>query len=112
MCPAAWAWAARGRAAAMPGSVIHSLIPWQPRIVPGGGAGFLQTTVQPGVIVEVPMANMALSPDGRAMLDIDNIHIKADACGGYVTIRSYAYLRVATAVAHTGFAVYGDPLRI
>ena len=78
----------------------------------GGGAGFLQTTVQPGVIVEVPMANMALSPDGRAMLDIDNIHIKADACGGYVTIRSYAYLRVATAVAHTGFAVYGDPLRI
>lgn len=46
------------------------------------------------------------------MLDIDNIHIKADACGGYVTIRSYAYLRVATAVAHTGFAVYGDPLRI
>ena len=48
----------------------------------GGGAGFLQTTVQPGVIVEVPMANMALSPDGRAMLDLDNIHIKADACGG------------------------------
>ena len=78
----------------------------------GGGAGFLQTTIQPGVIVEVPMANMALSPDGRAMLDIDNIHIKADACGGYVTIRSYAFLRIATAVAHTGFAVYGDPLRI
>jgi hypothetical protein len=78
----------------------------------GGGAAFVQTTIQPGVIVEVPMTNMALSPDGRAMLDIDNIHIKADACGGFVTIRSYAYLRVATALAHTGFAVYGDPLRI
>jgi MspA len=78
----------------------------------GGGAGFLQTTIQPGVIVEVPMANMALSPDGRAMLDLDNIHIKADACGGDVTIRSYAYLRVSTPVAHTGFAVYGDPLKI
>ena len=78
----------------------------------GGGAGFVQTTIQPGVIVEVPMMNMALSPDGRAMLDLDNIHIKADACGGDVTVRSYAYLRVATALTHTGFAVYGDPLKI
>jgi MspA len=78
----------------------------------GGGAGFIQTTIQPGVIVEVPMTNMALSPDGRAMLDLENIHIKADACGGDVTIRSYAYLRVATALTHTGFAVYGDPLKI
>jgi hypothetical protein len=80
--------------------------------VAGGGAGFVQTTIQPGVIVEVPMMNMALSPDGRAMLDLDNIHIKADACGGDVSIRSYAYLRVATALTHTGFAVYGDPLKI
>jgi MspA len=39
------------------------------------------------VITELPMANMALS-DGRAMLDMDNIHIKADACGGDVAIRS------------------------
>jgi hypothetical protein len=78
----------------------------------GGGAGFVQTTIQPGVIVEVPMMNMSLSPDGRAMLDLDNIHIKADACGGDVSIRSYAYLRVATALTHTGFAVYGDPLKI
>jgi MspA len=78
----------------------------------GGGAGFVQTTIQPGVIVEVPMMNMALSPDGRAMLDLDNIHIKADACGGEVTVRSYAYLRVSTALTHTGFAVYGDPLKI
>jgi MspA len=80
--------------------------------IAGGGAGFVQTTIQPGVIVEVPMMNMALSPDGRAMLDLDNIHIKADACGGDVTIRSYAYLRVATALTHTGFAVYGDPLKL
>jgi len=78
----------------------------------GGGAGFVQTTIQPGVIVEVPMSNMALSPDGRAMLDLDNIHIKADACGGDVTLRSYAYLRVATALTHTGLAVYGDPMKI
>jgi hypothetical protein len=78
----------------------------------GGGAGFVQTTIQPGVIVEVPMANMALSGDGRAMLDIDNIHIKADACGGDVSIRSYAFLRVATAATHTEFAIYGDPLKI
>ncbi|MFG1934246.1 MspA family porin [Mycobacterium sp. NPDC048908] len=78
----------------------------------GGGAGFVQTTIQPGVIVEVPMSNMVLSPDGRAMLDLDNIHIKADACGGDVTIRSYAYLRVATALTHTGLAVYGDPMKI
>src|SRR5258705_7203174 len=54
----------------------------------GGLSGFIQHCIQPGVITELPLANMALS-DGRAMLDIDNIHIKADACGGDVTIRSY-----------------------
>jgi hypothetical protein len=55
---------------------------------------------------------MALSPGGIAMLDIDNIHIKADACGGDVTVRSYAYLRVSTDTAHTQFAIYGDPIKI
>jgi hypothetical protein len=82
--------------------------------VPAGAAGltgFVQTTIQPGVIVDVPMANMALN-DGSAMLDVDNIHIKADACGGDVTIRSYAYLRTSTAAAHSEFAVYGDPIKI
>jgi len=79
--------------------------------VGGGVTGFIQTVIQPGVITELPLANMALS-DGRAMLDIDNIHIKADACGGDVTIRSYAYLRVSTAAAHSSFAIYGDPAKI
>ena len=64
------------------------------------------------MIVDLPLANMALSDGGEAMLDIDNIHIKADACGGAVTIRSYAYLRISTAVAHTEYAIYGDPAKI
>ena len=78
----------------------------------GGVAGFVQTVVQPGVIVDLPLANMALSDSGTAMLDIDNIHIKADACGGDVNIRSYAYMRISTAQAHTEFAIYGDPNKI
>lgn len=80
--------------------------------IASGAAGFVQTVVQPGVIVDLPLANMTLSNNGKAMLDIDNIHIKADACGGDVTIRSYAYLRISTAEAHTEFAVYGDPWKI
>jgi len=79
--------------------------------VAGGVTGFVQTTIQPGVIVDVPMANMSLN-SGLAMLDVDNIHIKADACGGDVTIRSYAYVRVSTSVAHSEVAVYGDPIKI
>jgi hypothetical protein len=79
--------------------------------VGGGLTGFIQTVIQPGVITELPMANMALS-DGHAMLDIDNIHIKADACGGDVTIRSYAYLRISTGAAHSSFAIYSDPTKI
>ncbi|MDG4668461.1 MspA family porin [Mycobacterium sp. 236(2023)] len=78
----------------------------------GGAAGFVQTVLQPGVIVDLPLSNMALSQGGQAMIDIDNIHIKADACGGDVTIRSYAYLRISTDVAHTQFAIYGDPIKI
>jgi hypothetical protein len=80
--------------------------------IAGGLTGFVQTTIQPGVIVEVPMANMPLSPGGSAMLDVDNIHIKADACGGDVTIRSYCYMRIATADARNEFAIYGDPIKI
>lgn len=78
----------------------------------GGAAGFVQTVLQPGVIVDLPLSNMTLSPNGQAMIDIDNIHIKADACGGDVTIRSYAYLRISTDAAHTQFAIYGDPIKI
>ncbi len=80
--------------------------------IASGAAGFVQTVVQPGVIVDLPLANMTLSNGGKAMLDIDNIHIKADACGGDVNIRSYAYLRISTAQAHTEFAVYGQPSKI
>lgn len=80
--------------------------------ITGGVAGFVQTVVQPGVIVDLPLANMALNGTGQAMLDVDNLHIKADACGGDVTIRSYAYLRISTAQAHTEFAIYGNPSRI
>ena len=64
------------------------------------------------MIVDLPLASMALNDGGQAMLDIDNIHIKADACGGDVTIRSYAYMRISTAQAHTEFAIYGDPSKI
>lgn len=77
-----------------------------------GLAGFVQTVVQPGVIVDLPLANMSLDESGTGMLDIDNIHIKADACGGDVNIRSYAYLRISTAKSHTEFAIYGDPSKI
>lgn len=77
-----------------------------------GVAGFVQTVLQPGVIVDLPLSNMTLSDTNTAMLDLDNIHIKADACGGDVTIRSYGYLRISTAQAHTQFAVYGDPIKI
>ena len=81
----------------------------------GGGtgvAGFMQTVLQPGVITDLPLTNMALNESNHAMLDVDNLHIKADACGGDVTIRSYAYLRTSTDAAHTQFAIYGDPIKI
>lgn len=80
--------------------------------VSSGVAGFVQTVLQPGVIVDLPLANMALSDGGTGMLDVDNLHIKADACGGDVTVRSYAYLRISTDAAHSNFAIYGDPIRI
>lgn len=46
------------------------------------------------------------------MIDVDNVHVKADGCGGPVTIRAYAFLRISTSTAHTQFAVYGDPIQI
>jgi hypothetical protein len=78
----------------------------------GGGAGFGQTVVQPGVIVDLPLSNMTLNDKGQAALDMDDLHIKADACGGEVTIRSYLYLRFSTQLAHTQYAIFGDPIKI
>jgi MspA len=78
----------------------------------GRFGGYVQTIVQPGVIVDLPLSNMALDKGGHAVLDVDNLHIKADACGGDVTIRSYGYLRVSTESSHTSFAIYGDPVKI
>jgi hypothetical protein len=78
----------------------------------GGGAGFGQTVVQPGVIVDLPLSNMTLNDKGQAALDMDDLHIKADACGGEVTIRSYLYLRISTQLAHTQYAIFGDPIKI
>ncbi|WAC91892.1 MspA family porin [Mycobacterium sp. Aquia_213] len=78
----------------------------------GGGAGFGQTVLQPGVIVDLPLSNMTLNDKGQAALDIEDLHIKADACGGDVTIRSLLYLRISTKVAHTQYAIFGDPIKI
>lgn len=80
--------------------------------ITGGLTGWVQTLIQPGEIVDLPLTNMALDKGGRAMLDVDSIHLKVDDCGGDVSVRSYAYLRISTAAAHTAFAVYGDPLKI
>jgi hypothetical protein len=46
------------------------------------------------------------------MLDVTNLHIKADACGGPVTLRSFAYLRISTDIERSEFAIYGDPIQI
>jgi hypothetical protein len=80
--------------------------------VGGGTTGYAQTDLEPGVIVDLPMSNMALTPQGRATLAITNLHVKADACGGDVTIRSYAYLRISSTGAHSSYAIYGDPIKI
>ncbi|MEU9808168.1 MspA family porin [Mycobacterium sp. NPDC050853] len=78
----------------------------------GGATGYAQTVLEPGVIVDLPMSNMGLDKSGRATLDVTNLHVKADACGGDVTIRSYAYLRISTSGAHSSYAIYGEPVKI
>lgn len=83
----------------------------QPGVQVGGtGAigGFLQTDLQPGVITTIPMGNMPLvRQTGR--LDMQDVHLKVDACGGQVTMRSYATMAVATEVQQTQISVYGEP---
>jgi MspA len=80
--------------------------------VGGGLTGYLQRNLQPGVITDLPMASMPLGSQGLAMLDVTDLHIKADACGGPVTLRSFAYLRISTNIERSEFAVYGDPIQI
>ena len=58
------------------------------------------------------MASMPLGAQGLGMLDVTNLHIKADACDGPVTIRSFAYLRISTDIERSEFAIYGEPIPI
>ncbi|RDH74759.1 MspA family protein [Mycolicibacterium moriokaense] len=80
--------------------------------IAGGVSGYLQTNLQPGVITDLPMASMPLAAAGYGMLDVTGLHIKADACGGSVTIRSFAYLRIGTETERSEFAIYGAPMQI
>ncbi|MBN7300795.1 MspA family porin [Mycobacteroides abscessus subsp. bolletii] len=74
----------------------------------GSIGGYVQTNLQPGVITTLQMDSMpVVKQTGR--LDMQDVHLKVDACGGPVTIRSYATLAVATDVQQTQLSVYGDP---
>ncbi|WP_234881107.1 MspA family porin [Mycobacteroides salmoniphilum] len=80
----------------------------------GAGAGInggLQFTLRPGGIVAIPMDSMALR-GSEARLRVRNMHIKIDACGGPVTVRSFTLLSITTDFTHSSLATYGDPVQI
>lgn len=80
----------------------------------GAGAGInggLQFTLRPGGIVAVPMDSMALR-GSEARLRVRNMHIKIDACGGPVTVRSFTLLSITTDFTHSSLATYGEPIQI
>ena len=90
---------------------VGATISGQPGVQVGGtGAigGFVQTDLQPGVITTVAMGTMPVTA-GMGRLDMQDVHVKVDACGGPVTVRSYATFAVASAVQQTQLSVYGDP---
>ncbi|SKF66365.1 MspA protein [Mycobacteroides abscessus subsp. bolletii] len=99
-----------GGTAQLAGSVGAN-ISAQPGVQAGGSGaigGFVQTDLQPGVITTVTMGTMAVTA-GMGRLDMQDVHLKVDACGGPVTVRSYATFAVASAVQQTQLSVYGDP---
>lgn len=73
-----------GGSAGVAPSVNVGVLPLQTVGVGGsaGVSGFVQTVLQPGVIVNLPLGNMVLSRGNTGALDLDNVHLKADACGG------------------------------
>lgn len=90
---------------------VGANISGQPGFQTGGtGAigGFMQTDLQPGVISTIPMGSMALVAH-VGYLDMQDVHLKIDACGGPVTMRSYATIAIATDIQQTQLSVYGDP---
>lgn len=90
---------------------VGANISGQPGVQIGGSGaigGFVQTDLQPGVITTVAMGTMPVTA-GMGRLDMQDVHLKVDACGGPVTVRSYATFAVASAVQQTQLSVYGDP---
>jgi hypothetical protein len=77
----------------------------------GSVGGYMQTNLQPGVITTLKMGSMPLTAH-LGYLDMQDVHVKVDACGGPVTVRSYATMAVGTDIQQTQLSVYGDPMVI
>ncbi|WP_235732350.1 MspA family porin [Mycobacteroides chelonae] len=74
----------------------------------GSIGGFAQTNLQPGVITTIPMGDMPVVSH-VGYLEMQDVHLKVDACGGPVTMRSYATVAMSTDIQQTQLSVYGDP---
>jgi hypothetical protein len=75
----------------------------------GSLGGYMQTNLQPGVITTLKMGSMPLVAH-VGYLDMQDVHLKVDACGGAVTVRSYATMAIGTDIQQTQVSVFGDPM--
>lgn len=81
----------------------------------GDLVGGTQGMYRPGTIVNVPMEHITLRKmkyGYQSKVSLKRIHLKIDACGGPVKLRSYTLLRAEIPGQHLIIATYGKELKI
>ncbi|MBL1079595.1 MspA family porin [Nocardia sp. 2] len=77
----------------------------------GANAGVvpnLQATLRPGGITSLTLDAKPLA-SSYGSTHLRELYVKTDGCGGYVSIRTFAAVQVATPNANDSYSIYGDP---
>lgn len=77
----------------------------------GANAGVgpsISATLRPGGITSLTLDTKPLA-SARGSTHLRELYVKTDGCGGYVSIRTFATVQVATPNANDAYSIYGDP---
>ncbi|GAB0108660.1 MspA family porin [Nocardia sp. JMUB6875] len=86
-----------------------------PAVTLGGNGGAnagvgptISATLRPGTITSLTLDTKPLA-SAYGSTHLRELYVKTDGCGGYVSIRTFASVQVATPNANDSYSIFGDP---
>ncbi|WP_162958336.1 MspA family porin [Nocardia yunnanensis] len=77
----------------------------------GGGIG-IDLGITPGKIKDIPLGEKQLGPDSTGYLVNRDYQLRADGCGGPLTVQSYTIIEGTSPGADAADYIVGDPIQL